>query len=290
VGEYRYHRALSGYSNLRANAMLALDGSLGHTTEVLSGDRYTALSGSTSDQIWSAAMVISPLLRGMMGIEMDAVAKRVSFAPHVPADWNTFSVRNLRIGAEHIDLNYRRERGEISLTVEASGQSAVTLDFNPAISLRAKAVAVELNGRPVAFKVASNSEDQHVRVSAPLVPGTNVLRIRTRNDFELAVPYVKPEAGDASRNLRVVSESWSGDRDTLTAQLEGIAGETYRIDAMGAEQIRSIDGGTIVTSPEGISSIRVRIPDATSGSKAYVTSKLVIHLAEDPGSAKHRKK
>ncbi len=64
VGDYQYHRALGGYANLRANSALALDGSLGHTTEVLSGDDYAALEGSTSDQIWSAAMIVSPLLRG----------------------------------------------------------------------------------------------------------------------------------------------------------------------------------------------------------------------------------
>src|SRR5258708_6042070 len=38
VAEYRYHQTFPAYANLRANALLALDGSLGHVTEVLSGD------------------------------------------------------------------------------------------------------------------------------------------------------------------------------------------------------------------------------------------------------------
>ncbi|HKT68620.1 MAG TPA: amylo-alpha-1,6-glucosidase, partial [Terriglobales bacterium] len=67
VGEYRYHRTLAAYANLRANALLALDGSLGHVTEVLSGDYYQGLSTASPHQIWSAAMVVSPLLLGMMG-------------------------------------------------------------------------------------------------------------------------------------------------------------------------------------------------------------------------------
>src|SRR3984885_8425815 len=53
VGEYRYHREFPAYSNLRANALLALDGSLGHVTEVLSGDYYQPLSTSSPHQIWS---------------------------------------------------------------------------------------------------------------------------------------------------------------------------------------------------------------------------------------------
>src|SRR3989440_1241904 len=68
VGEYRYHESLAAYSNLRSNALLTLDGSLGHVTEVLSGDYYEQISTSSPHQIWSAAMVVSPILRGMMGL------------------------------------------------------------------------------------------------------------------------------------------------------------------------------------------------------------------------------
>src|SRR5205814_6393770 len=68
VGEYRYHRALPAYANLRANSLLALDGSLGHVTEVLSGDHYQPISTSSPHQIWSAPMAVSPILRGMLGL------------------------------------------------------------------------------------------------------------------------------------------------------------------------------------------------------------------------------
>src|SRR5713226_1760055 len=73
VAEYRYHQTFPAYANLRANALLALDGSLGHVTEVLSGDYYQPLSTSSPHQIWSAAMVVSPILRGMLGLEVDAI-------------------------------------------------------------------------------------------------------------------------------------------------------------------------------------------------------------------------
>jgi glycogen debranching enzyme len=65
VGEYRYHAAEPALANLRANAWLALDGAGGNTTEVLSGDSYSPLSTASPHQIWSAAMVVSPLLRGL---------------------------------------------------------------------------------------------------------------------------------------------------------------------------------------------------------------------------------
>src|SRR5437899_10662401 len=98
VGEYRYHRSFPAYTNLRANALLALDGSLGHVTEVLSGSYYQSLSTSSPHQIWSAAMVVSPILRGMLGLEVDAIHHTVRLTPHVPADWDRFSMENVHVG------------------------------------------------------------------------------------------------------------------------------------------------------------------------------------------------
>ncbi len=87
VAEYRYHRAFPAYSNLRANALLGLDGALGHFTEVLSGDYYQSFATSSPHQIWSAAMVVSPILRGMFGLQADVEKHQINLAPHIPADW-----------------------------------------------------------------------------------------------------------------------------------------------------------------------------------------------------------
>lgn len=90
MGEYRYHRPLPAYASLRANALLTLSEVPGRTTEVLSGSNFNSLAGSSPHQIWSSAMVVSPILRGMMGLEADAPARALKFAPHVPAAWDIF--------------------------------------------------------------------------------------------------------------------------------------------------------------------------------------------------------
>src|SRR4029077_8946460 len=113
VGEYRYHRALPAYENFRANALLALDGSLGHVTEVLSGDYYESLSTASPHQIWSAAMVVSPILRGLFGLETDAENHRIMLAPHAPADWTSFAIRNVHVGSVSADFQYRKTTDRI---------------------------------------------------------------------------------------------------------------------------------------------------------------------------------
>ena len=152
VGEYRYHRALPAYLNLRANALQALDGSLGHVTEVLSGDYYQGISTSSPHQIWSAAMVVSPILRGMLGLEANAISHNLVFAPHIPADWTSFRVQNLRVGDSTVDLTYRKTADSITLEVKRTGTGDCTLEFAPAVSLRTVILGGELNGRPVAVR------------------------------------------------------------------------------------------------------------------------------------------
>jgi len=267
VGEYRYHREFPAYSNLRANALLALDGSLGHVTEVLSGDYYQPLSTSSPHQIWSAAMVISPLLRGLFGLETDAGDHRVTFAPHVPADWASFAIHNVRAGDTTLDLNFQRTAGEITLSIESSG--AATLEFSPAVSVRAKIIGAELNGRRVSFQLAKNSFDQHVSTRTSLVKGKNTIHIRLRNDFGITRENSLPALGSRSEGLRITSESWS--QDALTLEAEGISGADYELAVLNPEEIRNVDGAELRKG-----NLTIRFP--ASASAEYIAQKVVIHF------------
>src|SRR6185295_2932615 len=240
VGEYRYHRALPGFSNLMANAQLGLDGSLGHVTEVLSGDYYQPLSTSSPHQIWSAAMVINPLLRGLFGLQIDAGARRVTLAPHVPADWRRFTLDQVRVGQCALRLVYRKRASEISLVVTRNGSGDCNLEFSPALSLRAQILGAEVNGRKVPFQVKKSDVDQHVSVQFPLANGDNTLRFRTRDDFGLSISPVLPALGSASQGLRVLSESWTPARDSLTLEVSGGQGRQYEIGMWNAGQVASV--------------------------------------------------
>jgi glycogen debranching enzyme len=289
VGEYLYHRPIAAFSNLRANALLALDGSPGHTTEVLSGDNYTALAGSTSDQIWSAAMVISPLLRGKFGLVVDANRNEVSFSPHIPADWNAFAIRNLAAGSQNMDLAYRRDAGGIALEATVQGGASLSFVFSPAISLRAEVLGAELNGRPIAFQILPNAEDQHVSIECKLRQGTNTVRIRLKNDFGVSAPYRAPEIGSSSRNLRIVSEAWSSSRDTLSLGVQGIAGESYEVGVSDAGQIRTVEGGELLKDPDGHAKIRIQFTDHPPAADSYSSAHITIHFVEKNSALKKQK-
>jgi glycogen debranching enzyme len=273
VGEYRYHRPLPAYANLEANALLTLSGA-GRTTEVLSGSYFDSLLSSSPHQIWSSAMVVSPILRGMMGLEADAPAQTLRFAPHVPASWNHFKLHNVWIGNTRCDLAFTRTADEISVNVEVHG-GELRLHLAPAIALRAHVLAVTVDGHPVKFHLQANGQDQHVEIDLRILARSTV-RVRLQHDFDVEIPVSLPAPGQSSRGVRVVGESWTPARDRLTLQMLGFGDRAYDFAVRGAEQVTSVEGGDLVSSPDNGRVLRVQFHGPAR--PGYTSKTVVIHF------------
>ncbi len=260
LGEYRYHAAHPAYANLAANVGLALDGSGGHTTEVVSGAVYSPLSTSSSHQIWSAAMVVSPLLRGLLGLELDAPQRHLSVRPHLPAHWDGFEVESLRLGRDRVDLELQRSASGLRLRIRNRAAEPIRLTFAPALSPSAKVTAVRFAGEEVAFERLEGFEDWHpgVRVQAP--PGESTLEIDYRGDFGVTAPAPLPQFGRPSSNLKVLAQEWSADGKRLQLRVSGRPGRVYRLHARGLDLVEKIEGGEIAGT-----AVQLRIPAAASG-------------------------
>jgi len=116
LAEYRAGRSLSGYAHLRQNADLIWAQDLGSATELLSGQFFQPLGRSTAHQLWSAAMIISPIIRGLFGLEWnaatnDAAVNELTVTPSLPADWDYAKLSNIPVGGNRLDLEMKRENG-----------------------------------------------------------------------------------------------------------------------------------------------------------------------------------
>jgi hypothetical protein len=129
LAEYRAGRSLSGYAHLMQNANLTWTQDLGAVTELISGEFFQPLGRSSSHQLWSSAMVISPLLRGLFGLSWDAPRHRLDIKPHLPADWDHAVLHSVPLGAAHVDVTYRRAPDH--WTIDISGQSSLTIPVEP---------------------------------------------------------------------------------------------------------------------------------------------------------------
>jgi hypothetical protein len=289
VAEYRYHQQFSAYQNLRANALLALDGSLGHVAEVLSGDFYQPLSTNSPHQIWSAAMVVSPLLRGLFGLEASVPTNTLHFAPHIPANWQDFSIDNIPLGTAIVSLHYHKELGTISIDALRTGGSECWLDLSPGLSPRTEVSSIELtqpgkSPRNIATPRATQSDnDQHVSLRIPLAQGKNQISLRLKNDFALTYGNVLPPLGSSSEGLRVISEAWNPEHTQLKLGVSGIPGKPYSIFVWNPSQIASTRGGRLLRDATGkTAELVVDLPPAASAapSASYVHSDVVVEFAK----------
>jgi glycogen debranching enzyme len=106
LAEYRTGRPAAGYEHLMQNVDLTYAQDLGAVTELLSGKFYAPLGRSTSHQMWSSAMVISPALRGLFGIRVDAEHKTVWVNPQMPAGWTGATMHNLNLEGKMVDVKF----------------------------------------------------------------------------------------------------------------------------------------------------------------------------------------
>jgi glycogen debranching enzyme len=192
LAEYRGGQPLAGYQLLMENVNLTKAQDLGAVTELLSGDFNVPFGRSTSHQLWSSAMVITPILRGMFGISIDAQTKTITVDPHLPAGWNHVAIRDLQVPGGSFDLTFEREGSRLR---------------------------IGLSPTP-GFK-----EEWHLRSDAPGTISDE------GNQFGLILPVPVVEfvnarqtavLGSRTSEFRILHEQWSGNSVAITA--EGLAG------------------------------------------------------------------
>jgi hypothetical protein len=226
LAEYRAGRPLSAYSHLMQNVNLTWAQDAGAVTELLSGEFFQPLGRSTPHQIWSSAMVVTPALRGLFGVEPDTPHHTVRLSPHLPATWDTARLHNVPLGDMRLDLEFTR--GKSGLMVRARSALPGT------VCLVAQTAPREEN-------CASPASTLH-ELLLPL-PGV-----------ELEIPAALPEPGAVTTELKVISERASDRRFDVV--LEAQAGSTLDLAIRLNRPNVRIEGGELL----GGSKVRIQMP------------------------------
>jgi hypothetical protein len=162
------------------------------------------------------------------------------------------------------------------LEVSRTGSGDCRLEFSPSVSPRAQIAGAEIDGRRVPFEMQENDTDQHVTVEFPVKTGTSTLRIRLRDDFGLSVSPELPPLGSASQGLRVMAESWTPRRDSLSLDVSGARGRQYEIGVWNPSQVTAVEGAELVRAGAETAQIKVRIP--SDASEPYARERITIHF------------
>jgi glycogen debranching enzyme len=132
LAEYACHRGDAGGEHVLANARLPFARGVGMFDEVLRGDDGN-VAGVCPDQAWSAAMLLAPLVEGMLGARPDALGERLTLAPHLPASWRECEWRNLHVGHTTLDVRVAAKPDRVELHVRRTGGRRLALIVAPAM-------------------------------------------------------------------------------------------------------------------------------------------------------------
>lgn len=235
LAEYRVGQPLSGYAHLMQNAELTYAQDLGGVTELLSGAFYQTFGRSTSHQLWSSAMVVSPLLRGLFGLEWDAPLHTLFMTPHLPADWDAATLRHVAVGENSVDVSLQRQPG--SLLVELHGDSG----------------PVRLASRAAGAKILTDGRTLRI----PLSP------------VEVFLPQRLPEPGSRTKQPKILAETTAARSYTILLEAQAgaqvvfhlrINDATVRLKATGAT-VETVAGGRqlVVQLPPGQGYVQHRV-------------------------------
>ena len=291
MGAYRYGRSHVGAQALYASALLTRQDALGYVTELLSGDYNAAFGRTSHHQIWSEAMVATPLVRGLLGIDVRDAGRVVRVAPQLPADWDAVTVQNAPAGDGTFGLEITR--GPSAYAVRLTGLAGGSVEVAPALPLDAIVARATVDGREVLLPTDRQGDVQRptVRIDGT---GDDVLVVfeLARAGTDVAIRYEPAPPGATSGQIRVLRSTASD--DALTLLLEGRAGETYEVGGYTDRQVGRVrapgvevlENARVAPGPAGGAEVAAGGPaftllvtfDGTPDRSGYVRREVVVPL------------
>ena len=212
LAEYRAGRPLAGYAHLMQNLDLTWAQDLGAVTELLSGRYFEPLGRSTTHQLWSSAMVLSPALRGLFGVQYNAAANTLTVTPQLPATWPGATLRHVPVGeGRRVTLVFRRQGGAMLVSEQAEAGTAPTRLAGPGGSIAGK------NGE----------------LRIPLAGA------------ELAIPATLPLPGEQTAQLKVLEQHADAHSATWVLEAQGGAQYALPLRLNGVRAVRA-EGATVL--------------------------------------------
>jgi len=286
LAQYRYHNAAAGWFALQAIARTGFDQSLGRNPEVISGRLYKPLDTAVPHQFFATSMVLTPLLRGLLGIDVDVPRKRITLAPHLPPDWDSVSVDNVPVGRGALSFTIQRSAGRVTARVRQSGTERPPVDvvFSPALPLGASVLAGSARAQPT-------PGDVHAAIAQTLTDSIT-LTVRYTPGWSILPPTMPAVVGSRSQAPRVLSERL-GDAGTYVVTIEGLAGRRYRFgirppdDSVARSlQVAAGSGAATILGAANTSRmsrmIDVTFPTAGSNADGYTTTTLTFTRGSRP--------
>lgn len=239
AAQYKYHFNLSAYSLLRNTMQHAFDYGLGVFPEVFSGDINTKLSEAYHNQGFCTSGYVYPMMTGMIGLNINALENKVTFAPKLPMQWEWLDIKNVKIGKSNVNFTNRLKNGEWKLMIENTGEGETTIEFMPDLFPGAEFYSVTVDGSPIDFKVINL--EQAVQLDSEFkVTEKHEVIVKYKPSVEIYLVEEATPIGSINEGLKIISQRFLNNRLYLDMEIK--PGKEYMLGIINENLIKSITG------------------------------------------------
>jgi hypothetical protein len=227
----------------------------GFVEEVMNGAVYKP-SGVCPHQCWSETMVLQPAIEGMLGLNVKANENKFTLSPHLPANWDSLHVRNIRIGDRRVNFSFKRQGKNCIYVFESEGGKEVSVDFLPAFPAATLIGKAYLDGAETAFTTFKAGERINV-VCNFTVKQKATLIVQASGGISMLPVIQDPAPGDSAAGLRIVSARYAG--NSYLVDVEGPAGTTgdFKLRLLNHQRISKLVHSDIFMTGGDIYLLRV---------------------------------
>lgn len=276
AGEYRYARHHSGFQHLRQLAHLTFAQAQGVHPEILSGDFYRPLDESVPHQLFSSSAIITPLIRGLLGLTIDALNRELRVAPQLPASWDKLKARNLLLGNSRIGLEFQRASlANLKMIFSKDDDQPVRLVFAPTLPPLSKVRRVNIDGKQQAFTTGESEGGVLCRFET-LLRRSATIEIIFDCGVEWDFPFTPPQIGERTRTAKILGTRVL-DPKTVAVAFEGLPQRSYLARVRSQAVITAIEGGAIIKEEGGWKVIEFTAP-GVADQAVYQKHQLVVKL------------
>jgi glycogen debranching enzyme len=238
----------------------------GHMHEVLAGDVYRTQSESVPEQTWSSAGFLDATVHGLLGLDVNALANRITFAPHLPAAWGKVSIEKIHLSNASVGLVFERTPHGMTLEIDNSGPGC-NLVFSPELPLGVHIGAASFGGRPITADLESHPQETDAHVVLAVPQGKSELRIEVQGGVSVTVETPELRLGEASAGVRVIGTNLAD--NVLTIEADVRADRESRIQLQTAWGIAKAEGAELHSIADGLFDLTIPASRDDSPSGSY---------------------
>jgi glycogen debranching enzyme len=253
AAQFNTHFNLQGFQTLVSTTQHVFDYGLGVVPEVFSGDINTKLSEAYHNQGFSISGYIFPMVRGLLGLEVDALNNKIVFAPKLPPQWKWLKVKNVKIGNCIVEFDLTCDKGKLELITENFGDKKLQVEFAPDLPLGTELLSASQNNKPIIPAVKHYKQTEQFKITFD-IEKISTASILYKPAVAVFLLPAQSAIGDVNRNIKIISQSYAS--KILTLNVEGKANTKYELGITNWDLVEDVKG-----AEQNENRLIVKLPD-----------------------------